>query len=204
DWAHPNALVIGLDLPSGQHDDAFGNGTKEDDAVPSVVDGSIPNNKSDLTRFYVSSEIRDDGDIFMYLAWERANTLGTANVDFEFNQSSVLSANGVTPVRTVGDMLITYDFASSGNNLSIGLRRWTGSAWGPSTDLSGSGFADGAVNNGFSVLDPITGQTLASQRFGEAGIDLTAAGVFTPETCIHFGSAYVKSRSSASFTAEMK
>src|SRR5262249_35428817 len=86
-WANATGLVIGLDLPSGQNDDAFGNGTKEDDAVPSVVTGSIPNNKSDLTRFYVSSEIRDDGHIFMFLAWERANTLGTANIDFEFNQS---------------------------------------------------------------------------------------------------------------------
>src|SRR5262249_21715365 len=152
--------------PSGQTDDAFGQGTKEDNPVPTVVTGSIPNNKSDLTRFYVSNEIRDDGHIFMYLAWERANTLGTANIDFEFNQSAVVSANGVTPVRTVGDMLITYDFASSGNVLNLGLRRWTGSAWGPSIDLSGAGFANGAVNNGFSVLDPISGQTLATQRFG--------------------------------------
>jgi uncharacterized repeat protein (TIGR01451 family) len=205
DWANANNLNIGIDLPSGQNDDAFGNGTKEDNPVPSVVTGSIPNNKSDLTRFYVSSETRADGHIFMYLAWERANTLGTANIDFEFNQSGTPSANGVTPVRTVGDMLISYDFASSGNALSLGLRRWTGSGWGSSTNLSLAGFANGAVNNGFQVSDPLNNnQVLASQEFGEAGIDLTAAGVFTSATCVHFGSAYVKSRSSASFTAEMK
>src|SRR5262249_20206605 len=153
--------------------------------------GSIPNQKSDLTRFYVSSEIRDDGHIFIYLAWERANRLGNANIDFEFNQSAVISANGVTPVRTVGDMLITFDFPGGSNAVvALGLRRWTGSAWtDPGINLSASGFADGAVNDSGQVFDPISGQQVGVDRFGEAGIDLTAAGVFTPETCVHFGQA---------------
>ena len=40
--------------------------------------------------------------------------------------------------------------------------------------------------------------------FGEAAINLTAAGVFPPGTCTAFGSAFLKSRSSASFPAEIK
>src|SRR5262249_59729437 len=54
------------------------------------------------------------------------------------------------------------------------------------------------------VPAPISGPTQAQATSGEAAIDLTAAGVFPPNSCEHFGSAYVKSRSSASFTAEMK
>ncbi|HYT92608.1 MAG TPA: hypothetical protein VEL76_28085, partial [Gemmataceae bacterium] len=208
DWANAPDLQIGIDLPTGQTDDSFGQGTKENSAVPTAVTGSVPNNKSDLTRFYVASNISMNGDIFVYLGWERANTLGTANIDFEFNQSDVPSSNGVTPVRTVGDMLITFDFASGGNVVNLGLRRWTGSAWGPSIDLTAAGFAIGAVNDPAfgqtTVLDPITGQTLAQDTFGEASINLTAARVFTSDVCVHFGSAYVKSRSSTSFTAEMK
>ena len=44
------------DAPSGHNDDAFGQGTKEDTAVPTIVSGSIPPQKSDLTRFYAASE----------------------------------------------------------------------------------------------------------------------------------------------------
>ena len=32
------------DLPTGSSDDSFGQGTKEDDANPTIVNGSIPNN----------------------------------------------------------------------------------------------------------------------------------------------------------------
>ena len=40
--------------------------------------------------------------------------------------------------------------------------------------------------------------------FGEAVINLTDAGVFGHEECVSFGNAYVKSRSSSSFTASLK
>src|SRR6266542_2318089 len=203
DWVNAPEFKFGVDLPSGQTDNSFGQGTKEDSAVPTVVTGSIPNNKSDLTRFYVSSETGTNDHIFMYLAWERANTLGTANMDFEFNQSTALSANGVTPVRTAGDMLITFDFASGGNVVNLGLRRWTGSAWDAGTDLTAGGIAEGAVNDLTTVVDPMTGKTLAKDTFGEAALDLTAAGVFPANQCVHFGRAYLKSRSSTSFPAEL-
>lgn len=64
--------------------------------MPSVIDGSIPNNKSDLTRLYVANQ-RVNSKEYLYLAWERAQEpTGTTNMDFEFNQSGTLSANGVT------------------------------------------------------------------------------------------------------------
>src|SRR5262249_36979749 len=150
----------------GSGDDALGQGAKEDGANPSVVSGSIPPNKSDLSRFYVAHE-NSNGNFFLYLGWERTNVLGSANMDFEFNQSDTLAANGVTPVRTKGDMLITFDFTNGGGNPVLGLLRWvtTGSTnqcfsanalpcWGNRTDLSSAGFAQGAVNS-VSVADPI-------------------------------------------------
>jgi hypothetical protein len=124
DWANAPNRAFGDDKPTGQSDDSLGNGTKEDDPVPSVIDGSIPNNKSDLTRFYVASENVSDHD-FLYLAWERVqDPSGTTNMDFEFNQSSVLSSNGVMPVRTAGDVLIKYDLSQGGAKPSFGLHRW--------------------------------------------------------------------------------
>src|ERR1043166_7275143 len=70
DWANAPNLQKGFDKTTGQTDDSFGQGTKEDTAVPTVVNGSIPNNKSDLKRFYVAGETIGTDD-FLYLAWER-------------------------------------------------------------------------------------------------------------------------------------
>jgi hypothetical protein len=206
-------LRIGHDAPSGQNDDSFRG--KEDDAVPEIVVGSIPKNKSDLLRFYVTSDRVDVGGgvekDFLHVAWIRDNDLGTANMDFEFNQGAAISGNGQTPVRLEGDMLVTFAFASGGNQANLGLSRWTETGpceasasapcWGPLMPLTG--IAEGAVN-GVDVLDPVAGETLAANTFGEASINLTDAGVFDRDECVSFGSAYVKSRSSDSFTSSMK
>ena len=79
------------DAPSGSGDDAFGKGTKEDTAASSTVNGSIPPNKSDLKTFGVYAE--DAGaNKFMHLFWTRVqDPKGTTNMDFEFNQSDVVS-----------------------------------------------------------------------------------------------------------------
>jgi hypothetical protein len=120
------SLAIGNDLPTGQSDDSLRG--KEDDVVPGIDYGSIPNNKSDLLRFYAHHERVGSGSSahdFLYLGWVRADTLGTANMDFEFNQSSTLTANGVTVQRTAGDLLVLYGFSGGGNQINLGMSRWT-------------------------------------------------------------------------------
>src|ERR1051325_8333883 len=49
-------LVLGQDKAPGNGDDSFANGTKQDDAVPSIGNGSIPP-KGDLARFYIATEV---------------------------------------------------------------------------------------------------------------------------------------------------
>jgi Prealbumin-like fold domain len=217
DWANAPNRVRGDDLPSGKDDNSFGQGTKEDDPAVSVVSGSIPPQKSDLTRFYVASEFASNSN-FLYLAWERSNVLGSANMDFEINQKQqpdLTTTGQKTLVRTAGDLLITFDFGGSGSP-TLGLLKWvtTGSAsqcfsanalpcWGNRVDLSGLNEAEGAVNS-VAVTDPIANVSLPAGTFGEAAVNLTAAGVFPAGTCAAFGSAFLKSRSSASFPAEVK
>ncbi len=209
--------------PTGPTDDSFGNGTKEDTPVPSLTDGSIPPNKSDLLRFYVHNNRVSVGQQnpqvhdFLYLAWERVNNpQGTTNMDFEFNQSKDVSSNGATPVRTAGDILIKYDLSQGGGNLSMGYHTWvtsgaceangqTAPCWGPLQSLAGA--FKGRANDFGSVDDPINPnatRTLSTLTFGEASIDLQAAGIFQSGVCVSFGSAYLKSRSSDSFTAAIK
>jgi hypothetical protein len=217
DWTNAPNRVRGDDLASGSGDNSFGQGTKEDDANVSVVTGSIPPNKSNLTRFYVGSEFASNSN-FLYLAWERSNVLGSANMDFEINQKTQPDLTTTGPkmlVRTAGDILITFDFGGSGTP-TLGLLKWVTSGatsqcfsanalpcWGNRVNLSAAGFADGAVNT-VTVTDPIAGVSLPANTFGEAAVNLTAAGVFPPGTCEAFGSAFLKSRSSASFPAEVK
>jgi hypothetical protein len=241
-------LHKGVDLASGSGDNSFGQGTKEDNSIVTVVSGSIPPQKSDLTRFYEASEVTGSS-VFLYLAWERTNNLGNANMDFEINQKNPATATGTvcpdgagtcTIPRLNGDMLITYDFGGSGAP-ALGLNRWltvngtnpyagkTGGppagtlntnadcynanklpCWGDHKDL-GSTISEGAVNTTGSVYDPIgvtgqtAGRTIVQDGFGEAAINLTDAGVVSPGTC-DFGSAttFLKSRSSSSFTSEIK
>ena len=218
DWVNAPSRVRGDDLPSGQSDNSFGQGTKEDDPAVSVVTGSIPPQKSDLTRFYVASEFASNSN-FLYLAWERSNVLGSANMDFEINKlpQPDLTTTGMKALaRSPGDLLITFDFTNGGGNPVLGLLRWvtTGATtqcfsanalpcWGNRIDLSAAGDAEGAVNT-TTVTDPIAGVTLPALTFGEASVNLTAAGVFPPGACVAFGSAFLKSRSSASFPAEVK
>lgn len=205
DWLSPPPnLVTQADSTTGPTDESFTQGTKEDTAVPVLEFGSIPPNKSDLTEFQSAYETLSVGGAqhtFVYLNWTRTNTLGSANMDFELNQSSTKSSNGVTPIRTAGDVLVAYDFASGGSNVSVRVSKWITSGaceanggkapcWGPlSADLSGNG-----------ALAAIS----ADQKFGELAIDLQAANLVGTTDCIGFASGYLKSRSSDAFTAALK
>jgi prealbumin domain-containing protein len=214
DWASVTQVRKG-ELFQGAQDDSFGQGSKEDTAVPTVVDGSIPPNKSDLLNFGLYLEEAATGD-FLHLYWHRVQEpSGTTNMDFEFNKSDVLSANGVTPVRTAGDLLIQYDLTQGGVNPQLFLSTWvtTGPGsqceasnstpcWGERDNLTASGDATGSINTtpilaaDSDGLGPISART-----FGEATVDFDALG---GEGCVAFGSAYLKSRSSDSFTAALK
>ena len=220
DWANVGETRK-ADKPTGTGDDSFGQGTKEDTAVPTVVSGSIPPNKSDLLNFGVYLETNASGGRFLNVFWHRVQEpQGTTNMDFEFNKSKVRSANGVTPVRTAGDVLIQYDLSQGGTNPTLFLSRWiTGSdgetaadceasnslpCWSDKVNLSAAGDATGSINTSAIPAAESDGLGDISPRtFGEAQIDfdaLTGGGT----NCLPFGSAYLKSRSSDSFVSELK
>jgi hypothetical protein len=206
----------GVEQFSGGQDNSFGQGTKENDPNVTLVDGSIPPNKSDLTRFYEGSEVvsgfpaPNTSHVLLYLAWERSNVLGSANMDFEVNKTATPCLNSAVPPhgsvdctinRTTNDILVTYDFGGGGGTPTIGLRTWNGSSWQPDSTV----VAESAVNSG-DVTDtrlPAGSQTLPANTFGEVAIDLTASGLATG---CGFANAttFLKSRSAASFTSEVK
>jgi hypothetical protein len=213
---------LGLeDAQKTSSDSAFAGGTKQDDNCASVITASAPN-KDDLKRAYMATATVN-GHVFLNLAWVRIpqqTTSSSAHVGFEFNKAisgNCAGAGGLVN-RTLGDMLVVYDFEGGGGDPVITLRRWVTSGscevgsknppcWGLATNLTAAGFAEARVNVGATALDEIapTSETLNDSEFGEAGIDLTAAQVFTPGACESFGRAFAVSRSSGnSGTAQMK
>src|SRR5665647_2644905 len=229
DWASLPAATVHKksDIPTRSTDNAFGQGTKEDSTAVTVVTGSIPPNKNDLTWFDEASQTIGSGSsaqIFAYLGWERLVNIGNANLDFELNQKATTDLGGagkVTIIRTAGDLLVTYDFAGSGTP-TLGLLTWLDGTedpaatkaacfaanalpcWGSRVDLTAAGFAEGSVNTAtFSDTLNSGATALGVGLFGEASVNLSAAGVFS-NGCKAFGSVFVKSRASSSFGAELK
>ncbi|GAB3269764.1 hypothetical protein GCM10027449_04170 [Sinomonas notoginsengisoli] len=220
------------DLAAGKNDNAFGNGTKEDDFTPSVVSGAIPPNKSDLTRFFAKVKTETNPTTgksadFAYLAWERQNNpSGTTNMDFELNQSKLVDANGI-PVRTNGDILMDFHLANGGTSPTIIWYPWNATSgtcqsaaappcWGIGTQIANS---SGQIDNFQASVntktgqasDPFVGTVLTTApgvldpfTFGETAVNLEGAGIIKADSCVTLNNAYVKSRSSDSFTSEVK
>ena len=192
------------DLATGAHDDSFAGGSKEDDLCPGITDGSIPNNKSDLLTFGVYEEPDVGGAGFLHLFWTRVQEpSGTTLMDFELNQSSTDCGNKVNPARTAGDLLLEYRLEQGGAVATIKVREWSGTAWGAATDLTAAHAATGTINTTAITAANADGLgALSARTFGEASIDLDF--IFDPAKCTSFGSAFVKSRSSDSFTSQLK
>ena len=207
DWVNAPNLSVGVDLATGTQDNSFGQGAKENDVNTHIGLGSIPNSKADLARFAVAGETLN-GQSFLYLAWSRENQSGTVNFDFELNavaQPNLTVEGDVTLNRTVNDVLITYDFQGGSNAPTLAFRKWNGTAWGDSTPISGN--CEEAAVNQASVSDTLGGNPAVPRpagQFGEAAVNVTCAGIVPPGTCQPFTSAYVKSRSSTSFSSEIK
>jgi hypothetical protein len=205
DWASVTETRA-TDTASGQNDNSYSGGSKEDDTCPGTTTGSIPNNKSDLLSFGAYVEPEAGGAGFLNLFWSRVNEpSGTTLMDFELNQSSTLCANGVNPVRTVGDLLIEYRIEQGGAVANIKVRTWTGSAWGAAVDLTGTQAA-GTINTTSIPVSESDGlatvNAISPRTFGEAQLDLDF--IFDEDECEAFGSAFLKSRASDSFTSQLK
>ncbi len=206
DWCSPGLVITRKDdLATGQTDDSYAEGAKENDLNPAVEFGSIPNNKVDLQRTYLTSETSVDGDLFVYVGWVRSDTTGTGTITFELNQSDVTLSNGVNRQRTIGDLLIEFDFQANpgslgGYDVTLSYRTWTGSAWSDATSLAG--FADGSVNEFDSIVDCLNGgEVLGEAQFGEFALNLTD---LLGGDCRAFVSLFAKSRASNQITSTLK
>jgi hypothetical protein len=223
DWINAPNRSIGVDAEQTSSDDSYKGGAKHDAVCPDAEMGGIPPNKDDLTRLYVASE-RNNGDVFVYMAWERfldRNSTASAHMGFEFNQGSTpCGGKSKNIVRTPGDILVLYDLEGGGKP-QFTLLHWVtaGAAtqckaanavpcWG-NEQVLGDDVAQGEVNRSAPITDPVGPNAPRmlnfNHMFGEAAINLTDAGVLDPDNCQGFGRASLGSRSSGnSFVSTQK
>jgi len=103
---------------------------------------------------------------------------------------------GETPPKTVADCEASNTLPCWDKAVSLGALAESAVNSAPVEDTNAPGaprILAGNTKNGIN------------STFGEAGIDLTDSGIFSPNVCEHFGAATLKSRSSGnSFTSELK
>lgn len=201
DWDSPPPGVTKFIDASGQGDDAFGQGSKElEPGGWTCLVGSAPG-KDDIVSGEIAFRLLG-GKQYLFVNFQRATTNGDAHMDYEFNQSAEPNpACPSLPVRTPGDIVITFDTENGGRTIIVRAFRWEGTATSGSfieLDLGAQGVLwDGAVN----IPNTIPG--VEAGAFGEASVNLTDSPI-GGIGCDLFSSAYMKTRASTSITSELK
>ncbi|HEU5477028.1 MAG TPA: prealbumin-like fold domain-containing protein [Gaiellaceae bacterium] len=169
--------------PAGELE--FKGGTKFDTPCPVIQGGNNPpkDEWSNIAEYIEASPNlnSDNGhDLYFYGASIRPVVNGNSSGNVYFSQSS----NGC---RTVGDVLLTFDFLQGGGAPTLHSLRWLGSGscyvsqdsapcWGDQQTINGANF-DGNINTSQidGTANGISGTTLPANAFSEFGINLTQA-----------------------------
>ncbi len=219
DWESnpfPAALTTFTD-GTGSADDAFGQGSKENDqSTWSCITGSAPA-KDDLVneisingaapvageiafRFFPVSGVQKQ---FLYADWSRLSNNGDAHIDYEFNQADP-STNPVPscpqmPLRTPGDFVISFDTQFGGAIINVSAFTWNGTTFAPLSLGSQGALWDAAVN----AAPSITGLTVTGTNlFGELALNVSDTIGTIPCNKVLFVS--MKTRSSTSLSAALQ
>src|SRR3954447_20707656 len=226
----PNSLTDWQDLaplapltdPAKGSDTKFSGGAKE--TAPGGWDFILGNNtpKTDLLQGWTNFDGR-----YLDVSFERAKQTGDTFLAFELNHIGAgprISSAGIPiPHRSTGDILFTYDIATT-NQVSFGMCTWQGDEnsgdWmrlnggGPvggsvkectRLDKTTSPAAEGNVNWNQPIVNYLGTGSIGSGKFGEAAVDLGAlSGNFLTNACGPNGWVWMHSRASRSVTSQPK
>ena len=106
---------------------------QEDTVCPGEVDGSLPNNKSDLLTFGGYFEAEVDGPGFLTSSGRASTTRAARPLWTSSSTSTTACASGPNVIRTEGDVLLQFDVDQGGAQAHLSRRTWNGSSWGPAT-----------------------------------------------------------------------
>ncbi len=114
-------LVDGI---AGNDQNIFLTGGKENDlSTWNIGPGTVGSSKYDITQAYLANNSEK-----LFFGMERRGNNGTTAFDFEFNQMPPNASSPLVPVRTVGDVLFTFEMSGSGSSGSATPHyfRWNG------------------------------------------------------------------------------
>ncbi len=205
----------------------FAGGNKNDDLIGTGdvpwgwdVGGGGPQ-KNDITNAYFHTRVDPlTGDRWVFVAAETRSINGDSHVDFEFNQAGVVKVGtdsgeliGLGPDggRTIDDFLITIDFEQGGEMPIANVRFWNGSFFDlvsfPEAAFSATNLIDipHGANGTWKHFsdDGAEVDILTRLQLVEGAANLTAMGIAV-NPCATDATFMVKSRSSASWTADLK
>jgi len=178
----------------GGNDDIFSGGSKELQPGGWVCAiGSAPA-KDDIATGSIAFRVIN-GDQWVYVNFTRASAKGDAHMDYEFNQSNEPNPScPELPVRTPGDVLITFDTETGKQKKDLFVRAFT---W--QGDASKGTFVEQGVGQQGVTWDAAAS---ADNLFGEAALNLT--DTIGDIDCDDFASAFMKTRASTSISAALK
>ena len=158
-------------------------------ALPPMLEFTNPNSSTDLATIWLETQADGNGDLWLYVGWERAATTGSSVIVYEFQTAAADPACDYTGIdqiepanaaetdlinscnpwanRQAGDFMIVWDFG--GGDTDIALRTFDGTSFDVGVNLSASGFAVAALNGDTSR--------------GEGAINLTAAIFGVQDSC---------------------
>ena len=196
-------------------------GQKFDTACPTFQAGNNPpkDTWSDVAQYLeTSSTLNNDGghDIYFYGASIRPVVNGNSSGNIYFSQGTNPAG---TTCRTVGDVLLTFDFLGGGSNATLHILTWQGpggscyvgsdspsnGCWGPSVPPTITGDNSDGKTNGSQIDgtdNGLNGATVLPNGFSEIGVNLTQAIKQAGGTSTCFANETWVSRSSgSSFTS---
>lgn len=183
--------------------------------------------KNDITNVYFHKAVygTTTPQTWLFFGAETRSTDGTSYLDFEYNQAGVVidgsklygpkdpNASNVINGRTVGDFIVVVNFSGGGKKPSVAYRTWLSSGVWSAETTANLGSTAFAVINIQDVPAIATGKaftgdgspsnTTAAFQLVEGGLNITPI-LPSSATCAPFATMTVKSRSSDSFTAELK
>ncbi|MBB6611287.1 T9SS type A sorting domain-containing protein [Pontibacter sp. Tf4] len=212
-----------LDMFSGtsnKNSDFIGSGAGQDPWSVKAADGGPQ--KNDITNVYLHTRRDVNGDKWLFFAFETRSTDGTSYGDIEYNQAGLVftapnggngSIVGSGPLggRTLNDFILSVDFSGGGTNPKIAARVvQAGGVWSGPMNVDAFSYLTVNILNvpavipggGFNGDGSASNTTYAFQLI-EGAINLTDSGL-EPDACNPASTITFKTRSSDSFTAELK
>src|SRR3954471_9934185 len=138
DWNTPAPnLAQATDNDGGPTPSAFVTGSKEQDPGNFDLGVASAPSKSDILHAAYANDVIGN-DLYFYGAFDRLDGSGNANVSFELNRvgGTFNNGNDQVPIRSEGDLLITFDGNNSGG-VRVGMCIWHGDRDGESSSATG-------------------------------------------------------------------